>query len=71
MVTGRDEGGATLQMSMAPLNLTGPDDVADYVVTGSWGKKAVGEATKFCNARVVADASGPVSRYAAIPGADG
>ena len=51
------QGGATLQMSMAPLNLTGPDDVADYVVTGSWGKKALGEAQKFCNASAAADAS--------------
>ncbi|MBT8093083.1 MAG: 3-phosphoserine/phosphohydroxythreonine transaminase [Gammaproteobacteria bacterium] len=51
------QGGATLQMSMAPLNLTAPGDIADYVVTGSWGKKAAGEAGKFCDARVVADAS--------------
>ena len=33
------QGGATLQMAMAPLNLTGPDDCADYVVTGSWARK--------------------------------
>ncbi|MGI9232314.1 MAG: 3-phosphoserine/phosphohydroxythreonine transaminase [Woeseiaceae bacterium] len=51
------QGGATLQMSMAPLNLAAPTDTADYVVTGSWGKKAAGEAAKFCNAMVVADAS--------------
>ena len=51
------QGGATLQMSMAPLNLTGPGDTVDYVVTGSWGKKAAGEAGKFCNVNVVADAA--------------
>ncbi len=51
------QGGATLQMSMVPLNLTGAGDTADYIVTGSWGKKAAGEAGKFCNATVVADAS--------------
>lgn len=51
------QGGATLQMAMAPLNLAGPDDTADYVLTGSWGKKAAGEAQKFCNANVAADAS--------------
>jgi len=51
------QGGATLQMSMAPLNLTGPDDTVDYVVTGSWGKKAAGEAQKFCNVNVAADAA--------------
>ncbi len=51
------QGGATLQMAMVPLNLTGPDDTVDYVVTGSWGKKAAGEATKFCKVNVAADAS--------------
>ncbi len=51
------QGGATMEMSMAPLNLAGPDDVADYVVTGSWGKKAAGEAKKFCGVNVAADAS--------------
>ena len=51
------QGGATLQMSMAPLNLTTPYSTVDYVVTGSWGKKAAGEARKFCNVNIAADAS--------------
>lgn len=51
------QGGATLQMSMAPLNLTAPGDTADYVITGSWGKKAAGEAKKFCNVNIAGDAS--------------
>jgi phosphoserine aminotransferase len=51
------QGGATLQMAMVPLNLAGPDDTVDYVQTGSWGKKALAEAKKACNARLVADAS--------------
>jgi phosphoserine aminotransferase len=51
------QGGATMQMAMAPLNLAAPGDTADYVVTGSWGKKAAGEAAKFCNVNVVADGS--------------
>ena len=42
---------------MAPLNLTQATDVADYVVTGSWGKKAAGEAGKQCKVKVIADAS--------------
>jgi phosphoserine aminotransferase len=46
-----------MQMAMAPMNLSGPGDAADYIVTGSWGKKAAGEATKFCNVNVAADAS--------------
>lgn len=51
------QGGATMQMAMAPLNLTQAGDTVDYVVTGSWGKKAAGEAAKFCNANVVANAA--------------
>ncbi len=51
------QGGATLQMSMAPLNLTAPGDTVDYVITGSWGKKAANEARKFCEVNVAADAS--------------
>ena len=51
------QGGATLQMSMAPMNLAAPGAVADYVVTGSWGKKAAGEAGKFTAVNVAADAS--------------
>jgi phosphoserine aminotransferase len=51
------QGGATMQMAMAPLNLAGPDDTVDYVQTGSWGKKAFAEASKLCNARLIADSS--------------
>ena len=42
---------------VTPMNLAAPGDTADYVVTGSWGKKAAGEAKKFCNVNVAADAS--------------
>ena len=51
------QGGATLQMAMAPLNLAGPGSTVDYVVTGSWGRKAASEAARQCNLNVVADAS--------------
>ena len=51
------QGGATMQMAMAPLNLSQPGDTVDYVVTGSWGKKAAGEAGKFCSVNIAADAS--------------
>ena len=51
------QGGATMQMAMAPMNLAAPGDTVDYVVTGSWGKKAAGEAGKFCAVNVAADAS--------------
>jgi phosphoserine aminotransferase len=40
------QGGASLQFSMVPMNLLPADGSADYIVTGSWGKKAVKEAKK-------------------------
>jgi phosphoserine aminotransferase len=51
------QGGATLQMAMAPLNLAGPGDTVDYVVTGSWGKKAASEASKQCQVNISGDSS--------------
>lgn len=51
------QGGATLQMAMVPQNLAGADVAVDYVVTGTWGKKAAGEARKFAKVKVSADAS--------------
>ncbi|MDJ0911297.1 MAG: 3-phosphoserine/phosphohydroxythreonine transaminase [Woeseiaceae bacterium] len=50
------QGGATLQMAMAPLNLARAGERTEYVVTGSWGKKAFKEAKKFTDAHVIADA---------------
>lgn len=38
------QGGATLQFAMIPLNLLGAGDQAGYVVSGSWGKKALVDA---------------------------
>ena len=35
------QGGASLQFSMVPLNLLVKNKKADYIVTGSWSKKAV------------------------------
>jgi phosphoserine aminotransferase len=40
------QGGASLQFSMVPMNLMPSGGKADYIVTGSWGKKAVKEAQK-------------------------
>jgi phosphoserine aminotransferase len=40
------QGGASLQFSMIPLNLLGPGQTAEYILTGSWSEKAVKEADK-------------------------
>lgn len=47
-------GGATLQFSMVPLNLMPPKDKADYIVTGSWSKKAVKEAKRVGTVNIAA-----------------
>ena len=39
------QGGGTLQFSMVPLNLLRNSKKADYIVTGTWAKKAYKEAT--------------------------
>ncbi len=59
------QGGATLQFAMAPLNLAQAGNTADYVQTGSWSKKAIAEASRFCNVNVVADSSD--SNFCHIP----
>ena len=40
------QGGASLQFSMVPMNFLPAEGSADYILTGSWGKKALKEAKK-------------------------
>src|SRR5947208_1703618 len=49
------QGGASLQFAMVPMNFLSLDSAADYIVTGSWGKKAVKEAQKFGTADLAAN----------------
>jgi phosphoserine aminotransferase len=58
------QGGASLQFSMAPMNLLG-DRTAEYVVGGAWAKRALAEAKKVGAARVVWD--GADDAYTAVP----
>ncbi len=48
------QGGATGQFAAVPMNLLRGRAGADYVVTGAWSKKAVGEAKRYGEARVAA-----------------
>lgn len=48
-------GGATMQFSAIPLNLTQPGDTVDYFNTGAWSKKALKEASRYANVNVVAE----------------
>jgi phosphoserine aminotransferase len=59
------QGGASLQFSMVPMNLLAEGASADYIITGSWGKKALKEAKKEGTTSVAADMAD--SRYTRTP----
>lgn len=59
------QGGASLQFSMLPMNLLPAGATADYIITGSWGKKAIKEARREGTANVAANTED--SRYSRIP----
>src|SRR4026208_644256 len=48
------QGGASLQFSMVPMNSLPADGSADYIITGSWGKKALKEAKRVGGVTVAA-----------------
>ncbi|MGI8897080.1 MAG: 3-phosphoserine/phosphohydroxythreonine transaminase [Pyrinomonadaceae bacterium] len=48
------QGGASLQFSMVAMNLLAGQASADYVITGSWGKKALKEAKRSGSVKVAA-----------------
>ena len=62
------QGGATGQFTAIPLNLAGADATVDYLNTGAWSKKAIGEAKRFCKVNVIADEA--VSNYSTVPAAE-
>ena len=60
------QGGATLQFSMVAMNLLrGSGQTADYIVTGTWGSKALAEAKREGEVRKAWD--GKSSNYARLP----
>ncbi len=48
------QGGASTQFSMVPMNLLPAGGTADYIVTGTWSKKAVKEAKKVGGVNIAA-----------------
>lgn len=63
------QGGATMQFSMVPLNLSAEGDTVDFVQTGSWSKKAIAEAGRYCAANIVADSAD--QNFTCVPDPDG
>jgi len=51
------QGGASSQFSMIPMNLLRGKSKADYFNTGSWSKKAIKEAKRYCDVNIVTDSS--------------
>ncbi len=62
------QGGASTQFAMIPMNLM-LGGVADYVVSGSWSKKAWKEAKLFGDARVIANSEDV--NFSAVPDMEG
>ena len=62
------QGGASQQFAMVPMNLLRGRKSADYVNTGEWSKKAIGEAKKFGSVNVVA--TGADKNFSYIPAFD-
>lgn len=48
------QGGATSQFSMIPMNLLRGKTTADYINTGDWSKKAIKEASRYCDVNIAA-----------------
>jgi phosphoserine aminotransferase len=59
------QGGATGQFAAVPLNLGAGAAAVDYVNTGQWSTKAIAEARKYCDVRVVA--SSEAENFANVP----
>ena len=57
------QGGATHQFSMVPLNFAHNNN-ADYVLSGSWSKKAIAEASKLTKVNTIASSENNGFSYA-------
>ena len=62
------QGGGSLQFSMIPMNLFRNSKKADYIITGSWAKKAAKEAAKYGEVNILASSESDVFTY--IPEVD-
>jgi len=59
------QGGASAQFDAIPMNLAAAESTVDYVNTGAWSKKAIGEAKRYCKVNVAADEA--ASGYNTVP----
>ncbi|MEA3275262.1 MAG: 3-phosphoserine/phosphohydroxythreonine transaminase [Pseudomonadota bacterium] len=59
------QGGASSQFAMVPMNLLRGESSADYINTGSWSKKAIAEAKRFCRVNIAATTE--AGRFTSVP----
>lgn len=59
------QGGASQHFAQIPMNLATPGQSADYILTGAWSQKAVGEAQHFVRPHVAA--SSEADGFRSIP----
>ncbi|HEY1283908.1 MAG TPA: 3-phosphoserine/phosphohydroxythreonine transaminase [Steroidobacteraceae bacterium] len=59
------QGGGSGQFAAVPMNLSTPESTVDYVNTGAWSKKALGEAKRYAKVNVAADEA--ASNYSTVP----
>ncbi len=58
------QGGAAAQFAIVPMNLLRGKTGADYVCTGQWSKKAIGEAKRYCKVSIAASSEDANFTYA-------
>ncbi|HEY2345614.1 MAG TPA: 3-phosphoserine/phosphohydroxythreonine transaminase [Xanthomonadaceae bacterium] len=59
------QGGATQHFAQIPMNIAGPDEVGDYLITGHWSTKAHSEAKTVLRTNVVA--TGEAGNFTSVP----
>src|SRR5687767_15902256 len=62
------QGGAAALFATIPMNLLRGKAAADYVSTGQWSKKAIGDAKKYCKVNVAA--SSEAANFSYVPKQD-
>lgn len=61
------QGGGQLQFSMVPMNFLRPDEAANYIVTGHWGRKAIEVAGLEGNVHIAWDGGEGDANYVRVP----
>ena len=59
------QGGAIGENAIVPMNMLRGKTSADYILTGEWSKKSIGEAKKYAKVNVAA--SSEASRFTCVP----